>query len=149
MLFAVTSKLSGFEDDGKEPADVPGFMRVAPALLLAVLVSAATQTSTYSLLPVFGAGYGLAEATLAALITALSIGNIALQIPLGVAAERFGARTMIVVLCRCHGPAGAAAARLHPDADDMADPDRARRGRLRHLHDGADRARQPLLAVPC
>ncbi len=96
MLFAVTSKLSGFEDDGKEPADVLAFMRVAPALLAAVLVSAATQTSTYSLLPVFGAGYGLAEATLAALVTALSIGNIALQIPLGVAAERVGARTMIV-----------------------------------------------------
>lgn len=96
MLFAVTSRLSGFEDDGKEPADVPGFIRVAPALLAAVLVSAATQTSTYSLLPVFGAGYGLAEATLAALVTALSIGNVALQIPLGVAAERVGARPMIV-----------------------------------------------------
>jgi MFS family permease len=96
MLFAVTSNLSGFEDDGKEAEDVRGFMRAAPALLAAVLVSAATQTSAYSLLPVFGADYGVGEATLAALVTALSIGNIIVQIPLGLASERAGARTMML-----------------------------------------------------
>ena len=96
MLYPATARLAGFEDDGKPAGNVLAFMRAAPALLVAVLVSSATQTSTYSLLPVFGASYGLVETTLAALVTALSIGNIFLQIPLGLAAERFGARAMIV-----------------------------------------------------
>ncbi|MGX5847013.1 MFS transporter [Mesorhizobium sp. PL10] len=96
ILRAVSSKLTGFEDDGQPASGLFGFARLAPALLLAVLVSAAVQQSTYALIPVFGAGYSLPEAKLAALVTALSAGNILLQIPLGLMAERFGGRAMIV-----------------------------------------------------
>ncbi len=96
ILRAVSSKLTGFEDDGQPASGLFGFARLAPALLLAVLVSAAVQQSTYALIPVFGAGYALPEAKLAALVTALSAGNILLQIPLGLMAERFGGRAMIV-----------------------------------------------------
>ncbi|TGV64612.1 MFS transporter, partial [Mesorhizobium sp. M2D.F.Ca.ET.160.01.1.1] len=91
-----SSKLAGFEDDGQPAGSFVGFARLAPALLLAVLVSAAVQQSTYALVPVFGAGYGLPEAVLAALVMALSLGNILLQIPLGLLAERFGGRPMIL-----------------------------------------------------
>lgn len=96
ILRAVSSKLAGFEDDGQPSGGLIGFATVAPALLLAVLVSAAVQQSTYALIPVFGSGYGLAEAVLAALVMALSLGNIVLQIPLGLLAERFGGRPMII-----------------------------------------------------
>ncbi|CAN7672467.1 MFS transporter [Mesorhizobium amorphae] len=96
ILRAVSSKLTGFEEDGQASGGLVGFARLAPALLLAVLVSAAVQQSTYALIPVFGTGYGLPEAKLAALVTALSAGNILLQIPLGLMAERFGGRAMIV-----------------------------------------------------
>lgn len=96
LLFATTAGLRGFEDDGAPKAGVLGFWLVAPTLLFAVVVSAATQQSVYSLLPVFGAAYGLPEARLAGLITAMSAGNILLQLPLGVMAEKFGARPMIV-----------------------------------------------------
>ncbi len=96
ILRAVSSKLTGFEDDGQPASGLFGFAGLAPALLLAVLVSAAVQQSTYALIPVFGAGYALPEAKLAALVTALSAGNILLQIPLGLMAERFGGRAMIV-----------------------------------------------------
>ncbi len=96
MLLAVTTgRLAGF-DDGEPAKGVLHFWKVAPALLLAVVVSAAVQQGTYSLLPVFGASYGLAEATLAALITTMSVGNIVLQLPLGLMAERLDARGMIV-----------------------------------------------------
>jgi MFS family permease len=97
ILWAVSSDLAGFEDDGQSGGGLVGFAKMAPALLLAVLVSAAVQQSTYALLPVFGGGYGLAEAILAALVMALSLGNILLQIPLGLLAERFGGRAMIIV----------------------------------------------------
>jgi MFS family permease len=96
ILRLVSSKLAGFEDDGQPAGSFIGFARLAPALLLAVLVSAAVQQSTYALVPVFGAGYGLPEAVLAALVMALSLGNILLQIPLGLLAERFGGRPMIL-----------------------------------------------------
>lgn len=96
ILRAVSSKLTGFEDDGQATGGLIGFARLAPALLLAVLVAAAVQQSTYALIPVFGSGYGLPEAMLAALVTALSAGNILLQIPLGLMAERFGGRAMIL-----------------------------------------------------
>lgn len=84
--------------DGEEAASsgVLGFWWIAPALLLAVGVSAAAQQSIYSLLPVFGTEYGRPEAVVATLMTAMSVGNIFLQIPLGFAAERFGARSMII-----------------------------------------------------
>src|SRR5690606_4986104 len=97
ILSIVSRELSGFDDDGEGGGrGVWWFARIAPALLLAVVVSAATQQSTYSLLPVFGAAYGLAEAALPALITMLSLGNIVLQVPLGLAAERAGGRAMII-----------------------------------------------------
>jgi MFS family permease len=95
-LRIVSADLAGFEDDGQVVGGVASFAVLAPALLFAVLVSAANQQSTYSLLPIFGAGYGLPEAVLAAMLTALSLGNILLQIPLGLMAERFGGRAMIV-----------------------------------------------------
>ncbi len=95
ILRAVSSKLTGFEDDGQPSGGLIGFARVAPALLLAVLVSAAVQQSTYALIPVFGSGYGLAEAVLAALVMALSLGNIVLQMPMGLLSDRVDRRKLL------------------------------------------------------
>jgi hypothetical protein len=97
ILALVSGRLAGFEQqEGEKTGGLIWFAGLAPALLTAVGLAAATQQSTYALMPVFGAAYGLVDATLAALVTALSIGNIFLQIPLGLAAERFGGRAMIV-----------------------------------------------------
>lgn len=96
LMFLTTAGLKGFEDDGQPTGGVWRFWTLAPALLVAVIVAAATQQSVYSLLPVFGAFYGLAEAKIATLVTILSVGNIILQIPLGLMAEKFGGRAMIV-----------------------------------------------------
>src|SRR5690606_11250808 len=97
ILAAVSRDLSGFEArEGETTGGFFWFVGLAPALIVAVGVAAAAQQSTYSLMPVFGKSYGLAEATLAALVTALSVGNVLVQVPLGLAAERFGVRAMIV-----------------------------------------------------
>ena len=97
ILYLTTANLAGFEADEERPGGFWSFWRLAPALLVAVTVAAATQQSVYSLLPVFGAAYALPSPTLAAMISVMSLGNIGLQIPLGLLAERFGARSMIVV----------------------------------------------------
>jgi MFS family permease len=96
ILALVARGLPGFEDDDEPTGGLIWFARLAPALLLAVGVAAACQQATYTLMPVFGSAYGLAEATLAAMVTALSIGNIVLQAPLGFAAERTGGRAMVI-----------------------------------------------------
>jgi MFS family permease len=95
ILSLTAGKLTSF-DDGERHGGALHFWVMAPALLLAVTVSSATQQSMYSLLPVFGTGYHLPEATLATLIGIMSIGNIVLQIPLGLLAERVGGRKMII-----------------------------------------------------
>ena len=99
VLLAVTTRgIAGLEDDtpGKKTGGVLSFWALAPTLLIAVFVSAANQQGIYSLMPVFGASYGLGEARLATLITVMSIGNIILQFPLGMMAERVGPRSMMM-----------------------------------------------------
>lgn len=112
-LAFVSRGLPAFEDaaDGEASGGFLWFARLAPALLLAVGVAAAAQQGTYALMPVFGAGHGIAEAALPALITALSVGNIVLQIPLGLLAERFGGRAMVIA---CAIATGSCAILLSP-----------------------------------
>ena len=98
LLGVTTGGIGGLDDDG---GDVKSrglwqFRILAPALLLAVFVSAANQQGLYSLMPVFGAAYGLPEARIALLISVMSVGNIFLQFPLGLMAERYGGRAMII-----------------------------------------------------
>lgn len=96
ILYVAANRFGRF-DDGAHHGGALHFWLVAPTLLLAVTVSAATQQSMYSLLPVFGKGFALAEPTIAILISVMSLGNIVLQLPLGMLAERFGGRRMIIV----------------------------------------------------
>jgi MFS family permease len=79
----------GREDEHASVHDVVG---LAPALLLAVFTTAAFEQSLLSLLPVYGSSYGIGERHLSALLTMLIAGNIALQVPLGLAVERWTAR---------------------------------------------------------
>lgn len=95
ILYLTANRFSRFDDGGRHGGALH-FWLIAPTLLLAVTVGAATQQSMYSLLPVFGKGYLLPEATIAALISVMSVGNIVLQFPLGMLAERFGGRNMIL-----------------------------------------------------
>jgi MFS family permease len=96
-LARVSGSLSDFTEEKRaETGGFAAFARQAPALLVAVATAAATQQALYSLLPVFGAPSGLSDAALTALVTVLSAGNILLQVPLGLLAERHGARSMIL-----------------------------------------------------
>jgi MFS family permease len=104
VLLSFTTRGIGGLDDGPEDqvqgqkaVGVWAFWTLAPALLVAVFVSSANQISLYSLMPVFGAANGLAEARIGLLLGVASIGNIVLQLPLGLMSERFGARAMMLV----------------------------------------------------
>jgi MFS family permease len=83
-------------DDGRGEASVRAFLPHAPVLLLAVVVASAFEQAALSLLPIYGLGYGLGEASMSALLTVLIAGNIALQMPLGIAAERLTPRFVLI-----------------------------------------------------
>jgi MFS family permease len=82
--------------DGKTHASVRSFLPLAPVLLFAVFATAAFEQSVLSLLPVYGLSYGLGETEMSALLAVLIAGNIALQAPLGLAAEHWTARPVLV-----------------------------------------------------
>jgi len=83
-------------DEGS--GSVRSFLPLAPVLLLAVVVAAAVEQAVLSLMPVYGPAHGIGETRVAVLLTVFIIGNVALQVPLGLAAERWSARS-ILILC--------------------------------------------------
>jgi MFS family permease len=95
-LAAVLPRLPKVDDGGGE-ASVRSFLPHAPVLLLAVIVAAAFEQGVLSLLPVYGLGHGLGEAAMSGLLGVLIAGNIALQVPLGLAADRLGPRSVLIV----------------------------------------------------
>lgn len=88
-LSAVLPRLPEIHD-ADEQASLGRFIPVAMLLLFAVTVAAAFEQSLLSLMSVYARSYGIAEATTASLLAVFIAGNIALQVPFGMAAERIG-----------------------------------------------------------
>jgi MFS family permease len=64
----------------------------APVIMLAGLAGGAIESAGYTLLPVYGVKLGLPEATAVLMLTMYYAGNLVLQIPLGMLADRFDRR---------------------------------------------------------
>ena len=85
-------------------APAPGigsFARQAPMLLAGVFVFAVFDAATLSLLPVYGIKHGLDLATAANILTALIVGNVVLQLPIGWLADRFAHRLVMAGCAVC------------------------------------------------
>jgi MFS family permease len=82
-------------DHGGVQGSIRSFLPLAPVLLFAVFTTAALEQASLSLLPVYGLRHGIGEAEVSALIGVLIAGNIALQIPFGLAAERWPVRRVL------------------------------------------------------
>lgn len=95
-LAVVLPRLPAFEGDHQGSA-LRRFLPLAPFLLVAVAIVAGSEQALLALAAVYGRAYGSADAAVAAFLTAFIAGNIALQVPLGLLAERYGARRMLVV----------------------------------------------------
>jgi MFS family permease len=83
-------------NNGHEQASVMRFVPKARLLLFAVFVAAAFEQVTLALMSVYGQGYGSSEAKISTLLAVFVAGNIALQIPLGMLAERLGSRRALI-----------------------------------------------------
>lgn len=93
--------------EGRASFGVLAFLAIAPTLAAAVGVTAFLDGAVLSLLPVYGVRSGLSEAAAAAMLTALALGNVALQIPIGWLGDHVD-RRLVLILCGLGGVIGAA-----------------------------------------
>lgn len=92
-LALVLHRLPDMNGEGSR-VSVFGFLPLAWLLLFAVVVGAGFEQGVLALLPVYGTSHGIAEASMSALLAVMIAGNIALQVPLGLLAERWSARVV-------------------------------------------------------
>jgi MFS family permease len=82
------------------------FIWLVPTATAAVLVFGAVETGGFALFPVFGARIGYSEAHAALLLSMIGLGNVMLQIPLGMLSDRIGDRRRLLLACAVVGLAG-------------------------------------------
>jgi MFS family permease len=77
------------------PSGIMSFAQKAPMLLAAVGAFAIFDAATLSLFPVYGVKNGLDIATAANILTAMILGNVLLQFPIGWLCDRFAPRLVM------------------------------------------------------
>ncbi|MEW9808463.1 MFS transporter [Mesorhizobium sp. ZMM04-5] len=89
--------------------ETTGFLRfiwLVPTATAAVLVFGAVETGGFALFPVYGARIGYSEADAALLLSMIGLGNVMLQIPIGMLSDRIGDRRHLLLACAVVGLAG-------------------------------------------
>jgi MFS family permease len=84
------------EPEEVRPSGVLEFAPKAPMLLACIGVFAIFDAATLSLLPVYGIHNGLDLRTSANILSALILGNVVLQFPIGWLADRFPKRLVLI-----------------------------------------------------
>jgi len=84
------------------------FLAVAPVATAAALVFGLAESSSFALLPVYGTHVGHPAGEVIFFASAVTIGNVALQLPLGILSDRMDRRRLLLVLAVI-GLVGAAA----------------------------------------
>ncbi|TDI59223.1 MAG: MFS transporter [Alphaproteobacteria bacterium] len=84
-----------------EGGGVLRFLKASPLAIGAGLLYGALETGIFGLMPVFGVRIGLTEATAAQMLTAIAIGNIIFQFPIGWMADKFDPRKVLGFCAAC------------------------------------------------
>lgn len=116
-LFAVAAGPLLFADGVSPPIERPAagrgvlfFLALAPVATLAGFTFGAVETGAFTFLPLYGVALGLGAVPAALLVTAMEIGNVALQIPLGLLSDRMDRRLLLMII----GVVGVAGACVMP-----------------------------------
>lgn len=97
---------SGHGGGGDGGSGFARYVWLVPTATAAVLVFGAVETGGFALFPVYGARIGYPEADAALLLTAVGLGNVLLQIPLGLVSDRMRDRRVLLALCAFVGLIG-------------------------------------------
>ncbi|EJN04810.1 MFS transporter [Phyllobacterium sp. YR531] len=82
------------------------FIWAVPTATAAVFVFGAVETGGFALFPVFGARIGYSEANAALLLTTIGLGNVLMQIPIGLLSDHVKDRRKILLACTLIGLVG-------------------------------------------
>jgi MFS family permease len=80
-----------------------GAVGKAPLVMLAALVAGLVESAELTLLPLFGIHAGFSDRGALNLVAVFLAGNVALQIPIGMLADRYGRRTLLGVCALLSG----------------------------------------------
>lgn len=72
-----------------------GMLQAMPVVMLAALVAGLIESAELTLLPLFGVHAGMHDRQALLLVTVFMAGNVVLQAPIGMLADRFGRRLML------------------------------------------------------
>jgi len=72
-----------------------GMVRAAPLVMLAAWVAGLVESADLTLLPLFGIRSGFGERIALLLLAVFMAGNVVLQVPIGLLADRFGRRLLL------------------------------------------------------
>ncbi len=93
------------EEEG-EASSFLSYIWLVPTATAAVLVFGAVETGGFALFPVYGNRIGYSEADAALLLTMIGLGNVILQIPLGIISDRIRDRRVLLAACSFVGLLG-------------------------------------------
>ena len=82
------------------------FVWLVPTATAAVVVYGAVETGGFALFPLYAGNLGYSQHDAALLLTMIGLGNVILQIPLGMLSDRVGDRRVLLFLCALAGLAG-------------------------------------------
>ena len=94
------------EPTEKTPSVIP-YLFIVPLATMAGFIFGAAEQIELALLPVFALRSGYEEQTAALLLTITGLGNVALQIPLGLWSDRVKDRRVVLLACTIAGVIGA------------------------------------------
>ena len=80
-----------------------GAVRAAPVVMLAAVVAGLVESADLALLPLFGLHAGIGERAALLLVTVFMAGNVVLQMPIGLLADRFGRRFLLGICALLSG----------------------------------------------
>ena len=83
--------------------ELTGVIRAAPLVMLAALVAGLVESADLTLLPLFGLRGGFGERSALLLLAVFMAGNVVLQVPIGLLADRFGRRRLLGVCALASG----------------------------------------------
>jgi len=82
------------------------YLWIVPTATAAVLVFGAVETGGFALFPIYGARIGHSESDAALLLSMIGLGNVLLQIPLGILSDKVRDRRHLLIACAALGMIG-------------------------------------------
>jgi MFS family permease len=106
LPLAVLRRVTGAAQEFTPLRGLSGAVKTAPIVMLAALVAGLVESADLTLLPLFGLQSGLDERAALLLVAVFMAGNVILQVPIGLLADRYGRKFMLgmCALASCVGP---------------------------------------------